>query len=163
MPALMQRDHEDIDRAFAAMVDPVTGPNETLWLLECARLAMAVHSAAELKVMDSLVRRRDLPPIIELLAMQSRKEHAAQRAAVDDLASVRPGSIRWYDKAFEVRVSAAEHASRADHLRWTLLDHVPADIRVAIASEYATERLLVLTSTSPHTVARRREERASNE
>ncbi|HSN31000.1 MAG TPA: hypothetical protein VLT45_32160 [Kofleriaceae bacterium] len=162
----MQRDHEDIDRAFAAMVDPATEPNEMIWLLECARLAMAVHSAAELKVMDSLARRRDvspMSPIFELLAMQSRQEHAAQRAAADDLTTVRPATIRWYDKAFEVRATAAEHAGRADHLRWTLLDHVPADVRAAAAAEYATERMRVLASSSPHAIARRREERASSE
>lgn len=161
--ALMQRDHEDIDRAFAAMVDPATAPTEMVWLLECARLAMAIHSAAELKVMDSLARRRDMPPIIGLLAMQSRQEHVAQRGAVDDLASVRPATIRWYDKAFDLRASAADHAGRAEHLRWTLLDHVPPEIRVAIASEYVTERMLVLSSTEPLAIARRREERASNE
>jgi len=161
--ALMKRDHEDIDRAFAAMLDPVTAPNEMIWLLECVRLAMAVHSAAELQVMDSLARRRGGPPILELLATQSRQEHAAQRAAVEDLASVRPATIRWYDKVFDVRVHLAEHAGRADHLQWTLLDHVSADLRAAMAAEYATERMRVLASTSPHAIARRREERASNE
>ncbi len=161
--ALMQRDHEDIDRAFAAMVDPATAPNQMIWLLECARLAMAVHSAAELKVMDGLARRRETSPIFQLLAMQSRQEHAAQRAAAEELATVRPATIRWYERAFEVRSSAAEHAGRADHLRWTLLDHVPAALRAAAAAEYATERLRVLASASPHAIARQREERALSE
>lgn len=161
--ALVRRDHEDLDRALSAMVDPMTQPSELSNLLEVFRLALAVHSAAEANVMDTLIDRAGVPRTLSILAMQSRVEHVAQRAAAESLSFVRPGSIAWYSHALELRVLVLDHASRADQLRWTLQEHVPTTLQQSLAGTYATQRMRVLASTSPLLTARRIEAGSSGE
>ncbi len=152
--ALVRRDHDDLDRALSAMVDPATRPNELSDLLDVFRLALAVHTAAEARVLDLLVEgERDLAG----LAAGARVDHCTQRAAADALVSVRPASLRWYDGALELRVLVLDHAARAERLRWTLEDRVPFRLQRQLAAEYATERLRVLASTAPLMLARRRD------
>jgi hypothetical protein len=155
--ALVRRDHEDMDRAFAAMVDPVTPPNELSNLLDVMRLALAVHTAAEAKVLELLLARMTLPRTLGMLVTQTRLEHVAQRAGVDALTRIRPASLAWYEYALELRVLVLDHSGRADQLRWTLEDHVPHDLQRRLGSEYATERMRVLASTSPMIVAQLRD------
>lgn len=158
--ALVRRDHEDLDRALVAMVDPLTSPAELSNLLDVFRLALAVHSAAEANVLDAVSSWGGSPRTLSILAMQTRVEHAAQRAAAESLALLRPASIAWYSHALELRVLVLDHSSRADHMRWTLDEHVPGSIQEALAGQYATQRLRVLASTSPLVTARRIETRS---
>jgi hypothetical protein len=155
--ALVRRDHDDIDRAFSAMIDPATPPKELSNLLEILRLALAVHSAAEAKVLDLLLARAEGPRSLPSVVSQSRLEHVAQRAAAESLTRLRPGSIGWYEHAIELRVLVLEHATRADQWRWTVLENVPVEVQRVLGSEYATERMRVLASTSPLAVAYQRE------
>ena len=156
--ALVRRDHDDIDRAFSAMVDPATPPKELSNLLEVLRLALAVHSAAEAKVLELLLTRAEGPRSLPSLASQSRLEHVAQRAAADAMTRLRPGSIGWYEHTIELRVLVLEHAVRADTWRWSLLEHVSPELSQVLVGEYATERLRVLASTSPLALAHQREQ-----
>jgi hypothetical protein len=153
--ALVRRDHEDLDRALVAMVDPLTPPAELSNLLDVFRLALAVHSAAEANVLDALVDWGGSPRTLGILAMQTRVEHAAQRAAAESLSMLRPASIAWYSHALELRVLVLDHGSRAEHMRWTLDEIVPASIQQGLAGHYATERMRVLASTSPLMTARK--------
>lgn len=139
------------------MVDPQTSPKELATLLDVFRLALAVHTAAEAKVLDALLARVTGPRTLNMLALQTRIEHVAQRAAADALVAVRPASIGWYDAALELRVTVIDHATRAEQTRWTLEDHVPGDIQRVLAAEYATERMRVLASTSPIALAQDRD------
>jgi hypothetical protein len=157
--ALVRRDHEDLDRALVAMVDPLTEPTELSNLLDVFRLALAVHSAAEANMLDALLGWGGSPRTLGILAMQTRVEHAGQRAAAESLAMMRPASIAWYSHALELRVLVLDHSSRSDHMRWTLDEHVPASIQQGLAGEYATQRMRVLASTSPLATARRIETR----
>lgn len=152
--ALVRRDHDDLDRALAAMVDPATPPKELGNLLDVFRLALAVHSAAEARVLELLVPGDRQ---VSSLAMNARIEHISQRSAADLLVGARPGSIGWYDGALELRVLVLDHAARAEQLRWTLEDHVPLRTQRQLAAEYATERLRVLASTSPLVLAKHRD------
>lgn len=158
---LVRSDHEDLDRALTAMVDPATRPKELANLLEVFRLALAVHTAAEAAVLDLLLSRVRAPRTLGMLATQTRVEHVAQRMAAETLLGVRPASLDWYHHALELRVLVVDHAFRANHTRWTLLDHVPADVRRTLASEYATERMRVLASTSPLLLAQRRDSKTT--
>ena len=154
---LLRRDHDDLDRALGAMVDPQTSPKELASLLDVFRLALAVHTAAEARLLETLLARVRGPRTLSMLALQTRIEHVAQRAAADALVGVRPASIGWYDGALELRVTVMDHAARADQTRWTLEDHVPLEIQKTLAAEFATERMRVLASTSPIVLAQSRD------
>lgn len=154
--ALVRRDHDDLDCALSAMVNPATPPKELGNLLEIFRLALAVHTATEARILDTLVERVAGPPVLKLVVDQCRDEHVVQRAAADALTLVRPGSLGWYDAALDLRALVIDHAGRAESMRWTLDDCIPADIHAALAREYAVERMRVLANTSPINEAQRR-------
>ncbi len=144
------------------MVEPSTPNAELANLLEVFRLALAVHVAAEVKVLDVLPFRLDIVPVLRDLTAQTRAEHVAQLAAAETLVRIAPGSGGWYARALELRVLVLDHSARAELLRWTLVDHVPLDIRRQLASEYATERMRVLGTTSPIITARAASSQAYN-
>jgi len=139
------------------MVDPNTSPKELATLLDIFRLALAVHTASEAKLLETLLARVRGPRTLAMLALQTRIEHVAQRAAADALVAVRPASIGWYDATLELRVTVMDHAARAEQTRWTLEDHVPLEIQKTLAAEFATERMRVLASTSPIVLAQSRD------
>lgn len=152
--ALVRRDHDDLDRALAALVDPATRVDELVALLDVLRLALAVHVTAEAKIFDTLLEIVSGPEALRLICTQSRVEHGAQHAALDALAAARPASDTWFARALELRVLVLDHAARADLARWTLQDHVPTQLQRTLARDYATERMRVLARTSPVAVAR---------
>ena len=131
------------------MVNPATPPKELVNLLEIFRLALAVHTATETRILAALVKRVSGPRTLQLISEQCRIEHLEQRNAADALTMVRPGSIAWYESALELRVTVLDHMTRGEYSRWTLQDHVPLELQHRLASEYAPERMRVLASTSP--------------
>ena len=153
---LVRRDHDDIDHALEAMIDPRTPPRELIELVEIFRLALAVHTATEAHVTELLMRRVSGPRILRLIATHTRIEHSAQHAAAEAMRRITPGSLRWYEHALGLRRLVLDHASRAERARSTLDDHVPSELRRVLASEYAAERLRVLGCTSPLVLAQRR-------
>ncbi len=154
LSALIRSDHTDLDRALVAMVEPSTPNAELVSLLEAFRLALAVHVAAEVKVLDTLPTLVSPIPVMRELIAQTRGEHVSQQAAAETLSRVIPGTCAWYARALELRVLVLDHSARAELLRWTLNDHVPAKIRRELAGLYATERMRVLGTTSPILTAR---------
>jgi hypothetical protein len=152
---LVRNDHLDLDRALLAMLEPATPNAEMVNLLDVFRLALAVHIAAESKVLDSLKARLGLPSALAMVIAQVRCEHIAQQTAAEALQWTTPGTGVWYSRVLELRVLVLDHGARAELLRWSLNDHVPLTIRRELASAYATERLRALSSTSPiHTADR---------
>lgn len=144
---LLRNDHDDLDRALGAMIDPITTTRELSSLLEIVQLALAVHSAAEAKILEMMLSHGVVPRTLGLLASQVQTEHAAQRAAAAALTHIRPGSIGWYSHAQGLRRLVVDHATRAD---W---QHIPVSLQRALAGEYATERMRVLGTTQPLAVA----------
>lgn len=136
------------------MVEPSTPNLELDSLLDVFRLALAVHVAAEIKVLDLLSVQVDVIPVVRELIAQTRAEHVTQQAAAETLSRVAPGSGAWYSRALELRVLVLDHSARAELLRWTLNDHIPSALRRKLAADYATERMRVLATTSPIIMAR---------
>jgi len=153
----VRRDHDDLDRALVGMCDPATPPKELANLVEVLRLALAVHSATEAHVLDLMLTRVGGPRALSMIATHTRIEHSAQRVAAQRLLEIRPASLAWYEHAAALRDLVLDHASRAERARWTFEDHLPADIRKALAIEYAHERMRVLGCTSPLDLAQRRD------
>lgn len=151
--ALVRRDHDDLDRAIVAMLDSQTPHSELVTLVDVFRLALAVHVAAETKVLDALVIRLDPPPALRFVAAQAKREHIAQQDSLDELLRLAPGTGAWFAAVLELRVLLLDHAVRAELTRWSLQDHVPPADQRRLAAEYATERMRVLATTSPLALA----------
>ena len=152
--ALVRRDHEDLDRGLAAMVDLRTPVAELMTLLEVFKLGLAVHIAAESRILASLLRAAPEAKPLQRIATMIRHEHVEQQATSDSLAAFCPGTEAWYARALELRILVLDHSTRADVQRWTLQDLVPVATHRSLAGEYAAERLRVLARNSPAALAR---------
>lgn len=153
--ALVRRDHDDLDRALGAMTDTTLSATELTELLDVFRLALAVHIVAEARVLDAAMLVVTQPAdVLRWVAAQVHAEHAIQQAGADDLVHLVPGTASWYDRALKLRIDVLDHATRADIMRASFEDHIPCEDRQLLASRFATERLRVLSTTSPITMAR---------
>jgi hypothetical protein len=151
---LARRDHDDLDRALLAMLEPETPAREVGNLLDIFRMCLAVHLIAESRAFAMLVSIVRPPPALRLQIAQLRNEHLAQQRTADLLSTLNPGSDEWSTVALELRVMLLDHAKREDYLRATIEDHVPTTLSRGIAAQYATERMQLLGTTSPLQLAR---------
>lgn len=131
------------------MLDPTTPTRELTGLLDIFRLALAVHLVAESRVLTTLVSIVRPPPTLRLQIAQLRTEHVEQQLAAEHLVGHEPCSDAWCTGVLELRVLVLDHAKREDYLRAALDDHVPSAIGRGLVSQYATERMKMLATTSP--------------
>jgi hypothetical protein len=151
---LARRDHDDLDRTLLAMVAPDTPIRELGGLLDIFRLCLAIHGVAEHRVLETLVTLVRPPSRLRWQMAQLREEHREQQAAAEKLGRIEPGSDAWYTSALELRVLVLDHAKREDYLRAVIDDHVPGTMLRGLVAQYATERMRLLGTTSPLTLAR---------
>ena len=152
---LVRRDHADLDRALIAMTSTTTPVGELSELLDVFRLALAVHIVAEACVLDVLLGVVTTPrDALRWAIAQVQQEHALQQAVAEDLETIEPGSAAWYDRAVKLRIDVLDHATHAELMRGSLEAHLSCDDRRMLASRFATERMRVLSTTSPMNMAR---------
>jgi hypothetical protein len=151
---LARRDHDDLDRTLLAMVAPDTPSRELPGLLDVFRLCLAIHGVAEHRVFETLITLVRPPSSLRLQIALLREEHRQQQEAAERLGDVEPGSDAWYSSALELRVLVLDHAKREDYLRTVIEDHVPVGMARGLVAQYATERMRLLATTSPLTLAR---------
>ena len=145
MPAdvllLLHRDHEDLDRVLAAMLEPKTTAAECVGLLEALRIGFTAHASAHGTVLRRLAEDRESPAHLRALLAGVLNEHREQSRALATLATLRPGSAAWTTRALELRVLMLDHASREDSVRAALCDQLDSPTRTLLARDYAGERL----------------------
>ncbi|HEX5061200.1 MAG TPA: hypothetical protein VFV99_17660 [Kofleriaceae bacterium] len=151
---MARRDHDDLDRALRAILDPKTAAREAANLLDVFRLALAVHLVAETRVHSTLLALVRPPAALRSQIAQLRREHDVQQETAERLAELEPCSDAWYCGALELRVHVLDHAKREDYFRAALDDYVPSAVSRGLGAEYATERMKLLATTSPLAVAR---------
>lgn len=146
--ALVRRDHDDLDRTLAALLED-KGAREHHDLLDGLRIGLVAHVSAESAVLASMIMRAQPPQVVRQIARAVESEHRGQLVALDRLSAERVGSSAWLERVLELRVLILDHAGRADYFPSTLRDHVtPAHLRM-LAGEYATERLRALAALAP--------------
>ncbi len=150
---IVRRDHDDLDRALLAMVEPTTPADELAPLLDGFRLGLAIHLVAESRVLATLVTLVRPPVALRVQIAELRGEHAMQQRTAERLATLEPCTDDWYNCALELRVLVLDHAKRQDYLRGPFEGHVPSTIRRGLVAQYASERMRLLATTSPLALA----------
>jgi hypothetical protein len=152
LAALLRRDHDDLAVALTWMLDPATTERRLRDALDWLRLGLAVHAAAEARVLGELVRLQPLPAV-RAIAIRARRDHVAQQDAVDLLACLDVGSSEWYDGVSWLREQLGDHALRCDALPGELCSCVPARLFARLPARFATERMRMFAATSPLSLA----------
>ncbi len=151
---LVRRDHEDLDRALLAMVEPHTSREALLGLLDGARLSLTSHIEAETEVMQVFVARSPSRARVRAFVTEIAAQHRAQHAALDAIRDAAPGSTGWYFRVLELRVLVLDHTSREPFMRTALSDHISIDENRQLARDYASARLRMLALMYPFELAR---------
>lgn len=152
--SIVRRDHDDLDRALRAMVEPTTPAQDLAPLLDGFRLGLAIHLVAEWRVLASLITLVRPPGTLRTQLRELRDEHARQQETAERLAVLDPRTDDWYDCVLELRVLVLDHAKREEYLRGTFDALIPATIRRGLVAQYASERMRLLGTTSPLALAR---------
>lgn len=151
---LVRRDHEDLDRALLAMVEPHKTRETLLGLLNGARLALSAHIEAETEVMQVFMTRSPSRLGMRKHLDEIASQHRAQDAALHAIRNTSPGTTSWYFRVVELRVLVLDHASREPYLRAALSEHISDEDNRQLARDYATERLRQLALMYPFELAR---------
>lgn len=139
---LIDRDHEDIDRALGAITDAATSIEDTITELDGLRIGFAAHAIAQHRVLRAVLHRQTVPPPLQFLVAQSAATHRVQEAAVWSLAYQALGSRGMRQRARELRDAMHDDAERETAcLRPALVDYLSPSAYRELAPAYATQRL----------------------
>jgi hypothetical protein len=150
---LVHRDHEDLDRALLAMVEPRASRESLLALLDGARLALSAHIEAEAEVMQVFMARSPSRIGVRRCVGEITSQHRSQDQALNAIRDTTPGSTSWYFRVLELRVLVLDHASRESLMRATLAEHISLDDHRQLARDYATARMRMLAMMYPFELA----------
>jgi hypothetical protein len=145
---LFRRDHDELVLALTCMLAPATSDLVRRDALDGLRLGLAVHAAAEARVLARIVRLQPVPAI-RAIAVRARRDHMIQQDAVDFLSCLDVGSDDWHEHVKALRDRVAEHALRGDAVSIELRDCLPGRLFVRLPGQFATERMQVFATTSP--------------
>ena len=139
--SLIRRDHDELDRILARMVDPATPAIECAALVEMLHIGFTAHAAAQGTVLRRLLGNLAAPPAsLRVAVAHLFDDHREQARAIALLAELRPGGRAWIACALELRELLADHVAREELVRASLGD-LAGDAGRALAPGYATERL----------------------
>jgi hypothetical protein len=153
LQGLIRRDHDDLDLALEAMLDPRNPVEELAGLVDVFRLAMAVHVAAEHRVLREMLAS-EYSPARSAYAANVAREHGHHLSVAERLAHDH-GTAGWCERALDLRVTMLMHWWRSDRKVRQSHDPFSQQASQALAGLYATERLRILADTAPLATARR--------
>lgn len=143
---LVQRDHVDLQKELAQLLDPVATIMQLVDSLDGVRLGLTAHAEAE----DIVLGRLDAITAVAPLVARARAAHLAQEGALSALVSARPGSSVWRDRAMHLRDLVRHHAAQEENeLLPALRCHAPSELYAKLAGAFATERLRQLSMLQP--------------
>jgi hypothetical protein len=140
--ALLQRDHQDLERGLVELIEPVATPRQIRDTLDGVRLGLTAHAEAEDIVLHAVLPLCASTPELAKLVSEIRTAHLAQEAALAALVCSPPGSITWCDRAHRLYRLIHRHADVEEHeVMPLLIATLPTAVYDALAGEFATERL----------------------
>ena len=146
--ALLRRDHHELDRGLAALVQPPGEGAELRGTLDGVRLGLGAHVAAEDIVLSHALERCADRAALEPLVERARRAHHAQERAFSALLCVRPRTLAWRARAVRLRALVRDHASAEEATLVPSLRTAP-DLYASLAAAFATERLQQLALLQP--------------
>ncbi|HUJ62629.1 MAG TPA: hemerythrin domain-containing protein [Kofleriaceae bacterium] len=147
--ALLRRDHDDLERALAVLVQPTATFDQIRTALDGIRLGLTAHAEAEDIVLARGFADVSLVRELETLIGASRAGHLAQEGALASLMCAPPATPGWRDRARHLRVLVAEHASWEERNVLPTLKALAPEAYGLLAGAFATERLRQLAMLQP--------------
>jgi len=145
---LLDRDHDQLDRAIATLIEPADSDDARQATLDAVRASFAAHADAEATVLHAALSQVAVKHDLVSLVAQTLAEHRIQESILRRL-DVRARPDDWICSVIRLRRTLAAHGSHeaatiVPNLRDTL---APIDYE-RLAQRYATERLRALDMLS---------------
>jgi hypothetical protein len=146
---LLKRDHEDLARALAALMNPDATIQQIRTALDGARLGLTAHAEAEDIVFAHTVRVSREPRALSLVVAEASQSHKLQEVALASLVCAPVGTPNWYDSARWLRELVVDHASYEEQHVLPAIRTIAPDAYRNLAGRFATERLRQLSMMAP--------------
>jgi hypothetical protein len=147
--ALLRRDHEDLSRGLAALMNPDATIQQIRTALDGARLGLTAHAEAEDIVFAHAVRSSREPRALALVVDEASQSHKLQEVALASLVCAPVGTPSWYDSATWLRELVTDHASYEEKHVLPAIRTLAPDAYRNLAGRFATERLRQLSMMAP--------------
>jgi hemerythrin HHE cation binding domain-containing protein len=146
---LLRRDHEDLDRGLAALLDPTAAIGQIRTTIDGVRLGLTAHAEAEDIVFHAAIQNCSSARVLELVVEEAAQAHRVQEVALAALVCAPLGSAAWYDNATWLRELVKEHASYEEQCVLPAIHELAPEIYPRLAARFATERLRQLSMLAP--------------
>ena len=140
--------HHDLTRVLVAMNALTTPRDQLLEQLDSFRLMVGIHAGAEARVYEVVLAAIPGDGALASLAATTEDEHLDQVGAVDALACMDPGSLKWHEQMRELRSRVVEHAASSERRLARLQARMPGLVG-RLAREYATASMRILSVAPP--------------
>lgn len=155
---LVARDHEQLDRAIALLVEPRATPEDRRTALDAARVSLATHADGEAKVLHAALSHVAAPQDFAGLVAQVLAAHRTQESILRRM-DHHADRGDWVCAAVRLRRSLLAHAEHEQTIVMGALRRCMPPLEYQrLAGTYASERMRaagMLSSLVPHVRGRR--------
>jgi hypothetical protein len=146
---LLRRDHEDLDKGLAALLDATLSIGQIRTSLDGVRLGLTAHAEAEDIVFHHAIGRSTAARVLMLVVEEAAQAHHVQEVALAALVCAPLGSASWFDNAQWMRDLVREHARYEEDCVLPAIRELAPAAYPALAGQFATERLRQLSMLAP--------------
>ena len=142
---LLRRDHDELGRALAVMVEPRSSDRDLCDAIGSVHLGLAVHTEAERAMLRAALESAHPPGSVYELCAQVVGAHLSQERALASLDNARRGTAAWRELAAQLR-SLFDHHDEHEFAQVipALRESLSNEAYGALAGSYASARLRAL-------------------
>jgi hypothetical protein len=143
---LLRRDHEDLDKGLATLLDRTKSIGQIRNALDGVRLGLTAHAEAEDIVFSIALQRT---PRLQVIVSEAADAHRQQELALAALIVTPVGTREWYQRSAGLRGLVKEHARYEEASVLPAIQDLAPDVYPGLAGKFATERLRQLSMLVP--------------
>ena len=144
--SLLRRDHEDLDKGLATLLDRSKSLGHIRTALDGVRLGLTAHAEAEDIVFSIALERT---PRLHGVVSEAADAHRQQELALASLVVTPTGTREWYTRSAALRGLVKEHARYEEACVLPAIRDLVPEIYPGLAGKFATERLRQLSMLVP--------------
>ncbi len=153
---LLARDHDQLDRAIAFLIEPTASEDDRQSALDAARVSFAAHADAEAAVLYEALTHVVAKPDMAGLVAQVLAAHRTQESILRRM-DVRAKQDDWMCATIRLRRTLLVHAEQEQAtIMRTLRDCLPIAEYQRLAGAYATQKMRALGMMSSYVPSPRR-------
>ena len=136
--SLVREDHDQLDHMLLVLA--AASPAEAFELFDRLQTRFAAHVFAQTFALRDVLGPAPFPRALAMIVRKLEDEHRNQARALAAIALASPGTRAWVERTLELHALVLDHATREEHMRASLEDHVSGESRRVLSDVYSTVR-----------------------